>query len=477
MIVPPIVPPPPRPKSRLLVLAPFLVVALLFAVTDLLAMHKVRAIRHKNDEIVADALTSIELVSRMGRDIDQVKLLADRHIRTREPTAIAAIEQQIQSAQADYAVAAERYPLLLTQPGEAEVWHELQGKVAGLEAPLAETLTLSRRSQDAAARRALAELDVAFSGIFRDTVALVAINRGGAENMQQEVRALQRSSATILQVLALTGIGLSIAIGMGVVRLVQRREALLARYSELLHASNRELDAFAGRVAHDLRGPLATARMASEGLPRSVAPEQTRSVSALRRSLDRMGAVIEDLLALSRSQSTMQKAVCDPAPVAARLLEDLAPRAESEGVDLVVDVDPAAVQCSEGLLRQSIGNLVDNALKYRRREVPSRVEVIGRRTDHRYELTVRDNGVGMAPDDAAHAFDAFYRAPRTRAENGLGLGLSIVKRAIEACEGQVSVRSDLGEGSTFLLRLRLAEVPEVPVTPPAPERMLPASTR
>ena len=100
-------------------------------------------------------------------------------------------------------------------------------------------------------------------------------------------------------------------------------------------------------------------------------------------------------------------------------------------------VDHAVVSCSEGLLRQALTNLTENAVKYRRPDVGPEVEISGTAIDDGYELRVSDNGVGMAADEAGHVFEPFYRSSRTQSLPGTGLGLSIAtgwrKRAAEAC--------------------------------------------
>jgi signal transduction histidine kinase len=224
----------------------------------------------------------------------------------------------------------------------------------------------------------------------------------------------------------------------------------------MLEASNRELDVFAGRVAHDLRNPLSTAALATSRLSRqSPSPEQIKTFDVIHRSFGRMTAIIEDLLAISRIQGSAPVA-SDPAAAAQQVREELEPRVEGGDVSLLVDVQPARVRCSEGLLRQVMWNLADNALKYRRPEVRSRVEICGRAADGRYELSVGDNGVGISPDETGKVFAPFYRGAGETRPPGTGLGLSIVKRAVEANGGTVSVTSMLGRGSTFVARLPLA---------------------
>jgi len=170
-----------------------------------------------------------------------------------------------------------------------------------------------------------------------------------------------------------------------------------------------------------------------------------------------MEAVIEDLLALSRiGESTARDGVGDPALVAAQVRDDLAPRLESEAVTMQLAVEPAKVRCAEGLLRQAVSNLVDNAVKYRRPDVQASIDMVGHAAGKEYELRVSDNGVGMSYNEARQAFDPFFRAMRVREQQGTGLGLAIVKRVIEASGGSVVVDSRLGQGTTFIIRLSLA---------------------
>jgi signal transduction histidine kinase len=260
-----------------------------------------------------------------------------------------------------------------------------------------------------------------------------------------------------LQALALAGVTLSATLGVATARVLQQRNAKLCDDADRLEASNRELDAFAGRVAHDLRGPLTTATLAMSRLSRQpLAPDQAKAFETLQRSFGRMGDIIQDLLAISRVQASAPAAVCDPAAAAEQLREELAPRVEGSEVSLVIDVQPAMVRCSEGLLRQVMWNLTDNAMKYRRAEVRPHVEVCGRAADDRYELSVRDNGVGISPDETSKVFQPFYRSGAGQNAPGTGLGLSIVKRAVEANGGTISVTSEVGQGSMFVARLPLA---------------------
>ena len=221
-----------------------------------------------------------------------------------------------------------------------------------------------------------------------------------------------------------------------------------------LEARNNELDAFAGRVAHDIRGGLATIALATTALAAKVSRDD-RAMQILLRGTQSMEALVEDLLALARVEAFV-RGRCDPSAVVTQVVQDLAPRIEEKRVTLRVSVAPAEVACSEGLLRQAVTNLVDNAVKYRRPEVTPTVEISGTPRDGTYDLRVSDNGMGMSEDEIHRVTQPFYRSPRTRNVPGTGLGLSIVNRVAEASRGKLTVDTRLGEGSTFIVHLPLA---------------------
>jgi signal transduction histidine kinase len=264
--------------------------------------------------------------------------------------------------------------------------------------------------------------------------------------------------------LTLLGLGAVVVLGTALVgrwvsRQVAYREREMLRNAQTLEARNRELDAFAGRVAHDIRAPLTAIKLAVKPLGAKIPPGD-RTLGILERGVGRMEALVEDLLALARIE-TQTHGRCDPAVVVAEIEGDFASRLEAEKGVLRVSVSHAEVSCSEGLLRQAVANLVENAVKYHRAEAAPEVDISGSSCDSAYDLRVSDNGVGMSQEEAARVFEPFYRSPRTQDLPGTGLGLSIVSRVAEASGGRLSVETKLGQGSTFVVHLPLAESPRL----------------
>ena len=442
------------PKRRRLFLAPaFASIAVVFLLANLAAMVRARDIQSRTHLIVENMLTSVALVTHMQRDVDHERLLVDAHIFEKTAVDLRRIEGQIDATEASFDADARAYDPLATLPGERAAWQKAQGDVLSARAPIAEVLALSRQGRDDEARRAMAALDGRFEEISVDVAELVRINRTEADEQVRCIAALQRSWMIFFTALMALGIVATLMVAWRAIRLVRLRETQAGQYAAALEERNRDLDAFAGRVAHDLRGPLTTISLAAAALALKAHGEDSTS-SILRRGVTRMEKLIEDLLALSRIDA-QRVGACDPSLSVAEIREELGPRLEREGGTLRAEVAPAKVRCGDGLLRQVLWNLVDNGLKYRRPDVPPEIEIRGRAHGRQYELLVSDNGAGMSPDEAHKAFEPFYRAPRVHELPGTGLGLSIVKRVIEASGGRVSVDSQLGSGTTFAIRLSL----------------------
>jgi two-component system OmpR family sensor kinase len=403
-----------------------------------------------------DSLASIELVAKIGRDIDQERILVDDHIFERPNVAMAQIEVQIQRYVRDLQAAREAYRPLIDLPNELSTWKRAEAEIARFDVAMASALTLSRSNRDEEAHAAMASVLREYDDLDRLLADLIRLNRKGASDALAHIKDLERSAEKVVVGVRIAGLVLLVLLGRWTLRRIALYEAQRARMLAALEDRNRELDAFSGRVAHDLRSPLAALALTTEHLYRVAPVEQASAIERLRRVIKRIEVMIEDLLALSRIERSPENESCDPSRVATTIGEDFVERFGEEAT-LRRDVAPAHVACGEGLLRQAVWNLIDNGVKYRRHEVRPELVLSGRLTSEGYELRVSDNGMGMSPEDASHAFEPFYRAERALAMNGTGLGLSIVKRIVEARRGTVSVESRPEQGTTFFVRLSLAK--------------------
>jgi len=404
--------------------------------------------------LYGDALTSIELITRIARDLDQQRILLDMHILEADSPGMAQVERDINRAATDLQQAMNAYSPHVELPGEEITWGQAQQLIAPFETTKTEVLVLSRQNRDAEARAKLtAEFDE-FTELQRRIAELIAIDRAGADAAMTRTRTLRRVNVIALLATGIVVLLVVIILGRRAIRRITSYQDQITGYARMLEDRNRELDAFAGRLAHDLLGPLGSLTLSADLLSQPGGAHQA-ALDRLRRGIDHISTMTRDLLAFARADTSAASAPCDPAVVAAKVGDDFLVRLGNEA-SLHLDVEAAAVACREGLLRQVLWNLVENGVKYRREDVDARIAVSGHADAGWYELRVSDNGRGIQPEDAVHVFEPFYRADPTRHIPGTGLGLSIVKRIIEAGGGAISVETEPGHGSTFVLRVPLA---------------------
>ena len=246
-------------------------------------------------------------------------------------------------------------------------------------------------------------------------------------------------------------------------------------------------------VSHELRTPVASIRGHVESLMIAAENAEARGdgvsidhaqfgnyLGIIHRETERLGALVDDLLALARSESgelSLTLREIDAASVVREVHETLAPLAWRDRSVTVIVEDAGrlpAVMADRDRLAQVLLNLVRNAITHTHSGGIVSMTVSENGPDGRFDpgyltITVADTGAGIAQEDLDRIFERFYRvdASRNRASGGFGLGLSIVKDLVTAMGGTISARSSLGEGSHFYVRLRRSQpVDRVPVLAP-----------
>jgi signal transduction histidine kinase len=441
-------------SSRRFITTAFALVGLGALAATLFAVAQTRLLETNVRHLVGDMLTSMRLVRQLEDEVQRRRDLVIDHIAVKDPDETAALDAELAAAQDRIATRLRAYERWIDLPGERDTWKRTLADVAALDEPISRALTLSRANRDVEARQVMDEAASRFAVVGVDFDQVIAINDRGATQSLAGFATIRQRLVLILLGLGLAAVAGTIVVGRWSVRQITRREVEMTLAASRLEARNNELDAFAGRVAHDIRGGLATIALATTALAAKVSRDD-RAMQILLRGTQSMEALVEDLLALARVEAFV-RGRCDPSAVVTQVVQDLAPRIEEKRVTLRVSVAPAEVACSEGLLRQAVTNLVDNAVKYRRPEVTPTVEISGTPRDGTYDLRVSDNGMGMSEDEIHRVTQPFYRSPRTRNVPGTGLGLSIVNRVAEASRGKLTVDTRLGEGSTFIVHLPLA---------------------
>ena len=225
-----------------------------------------------------------------------------------------------------------------------------------------------------------------------------------------------------------------------------------------LEVANRELDAYAHSVSHDLRAPLrgiaGIAGILEEDFGQALGGAGLRLVGAIRSNCERMTRLIEDLLSFSR----LSRQPLDTRPVAmndlvSEVLAELRSGCENRSIRFSI-ADLGVVQADPALLKQVLVNLLGNAIKYTGRRDEASVQV-GLSTDAGGAPVyfVRDNGAGFDMRHAGRLFTAFARLHRPDEFDGTGVGLAIVQRIIQRHGGNVWAEGAVGQGATFFFRL------------------------
>lgn len=237
---------------------------------------------------------------------------------------------------------------------------------------------------------------------------------------------------------------------------------LNARLFEALEARNRDLDAFAYSISHDLKVPLTMVRGYAEALfllfGERMGTEEQKLAQRILDGADRMTALINHLLLLSRaSRITESPEAVNTGEAVQAAVKRLWDIAIERDVRIEVSPELPAVYGYSAWVEQIFDNLIDNAIKYIGQHNPNpRIIIDGRREGEMVHLWVQDNGLGLTSEQLAHLFEMFTRFHQGESE-GTGLGLSIVKRAVESMRGRIWAESPgPGLGTTFHILLPAA---------------------
>ncbi|MCR4406924.1 MAG: ATP-binding protein [Anaerolineae bacterium] len=212
---------------------------------------------------------------------------------------------------------------------------------------------------------------------------------------------------------------------------------------------------FVATVSHDLRSPLQMIYTYAGLLPEMgpMNEMQLEFVEGINQSVEKMSALITDLLDLAKIEAGMEMTVkvCQVDNLIRAALTETLQKAMAKSISIHTEIEaPLPLVAGDPTrLEQVMTNLLDNAIKY----TPNggRVTVAARSGDREIIVEVRDTGIGISAEDQAHIFEKFFRvkSPQTEGIEGTGLGLAIVRSIIERHGGRVWVHSRLGVGSTF----------------------------
>jgi two-component system phosphate regulon sensor histidine kinase PhoR len=223
---------------------------------------------------------------------------------------------------------------------------------------------------------------------------------------------------------------------------------------------------FINNMTHEFKTPITSISLATQLLQEELKPGKNESIlrylGIIKDENTRLGQQVERVLQtaqMEKEEITLKRKKVDISALVHQVAEINGPLIESVNGSLKLNIGnlPSTVELDEVHISNVLNNLIDNAVKYS----PSnpQVEILAGIQDQGISIQVKDHGMGMPKEALSNIFDAFYRVPTGNVHNvkGFGLGLSYVKKIVEAHGGKVHVKSKLGEGSTFEIYLPYVE--------------------
>ncbi len=411
---------------------------------------------------------------------------------------MAEVQEEVRAAetgQRGYIITGERRYLAPYERATEQVWsdlQELEGIVQDreqqeklqqlrplLQAKLDELAqTVALRSQSFEAAVEVVRTDVG-QKLMEDIQAVAEAFRNRERRLLDERTArLEADVAWTTRVAGLTGLLAVLSAVLGVIWLArQRSQARLLvaerrfraeleqqvqdRTTELVEV-NRELDAFAYTISHDLRAPLRAmhgfADALLEDFGSTLPKEGQRFVSRIRAAALRMDALISDILTysrLAREEVSLRPVALEAA--VDQVLANMAPLIEETRATISVAHPLPAVNAHRPTLVQAIENLLTNAIKFVAPGTRADVRITAEQRDDFVRLTIDDNGIGLDPAQHERVFQPFQRLHGVEAYPGTGIGLAIVRRSMDRMGGSCGVDPKPGGGSRFWIELQAAK--------------------
>ena len=220
-----------------------------------------------------------------------------------------------------------------------------------------------------------------------------------------------------------------------------------------LESANKELEAFSYSVSHDLRAPLrgmaGFARILMEDYAEQLPEDAVRSLKRIQDNAQKMGTLIDDLLAFSRlSRQALTKQPINPGDLVRQILEELRGDQDGRSLDIVIEEMPQFLG-DPALFKQVYVNLLANALKFTRKCDPGRIAIGCQNLDGEDVYFVKDNGVGFDMRYANKLFGVFQRLHDAKEYEGTGVGLAIVQRVITRHGGRLWADAEIEKGASF----------------------------
>ncbi len=247
-------------------------------------------------------------------------------------------------------------------------------------------------------------------------------------------------------------------------RQVEQNARKLGEKNRELEEAYRTKGEFLANMSHELRTPLNAiigfSRLMKRKL-KDLPPRQAKNLDLIKQSGEQLLILVNDLLDFEKIEAgklTVKREAVDFATLWESLQTTLTPVAQEKelGLKFTSEDAPVSIHTDKERLRQILTNLITNAIKY---SDEGEISVVARTVESHLEVCVKDQGIGMSPEQVEKIFDPFHQvdSSRTRERGGVGLGLAIVGRLVRILRGTIDVSSTPGEGSTFVVKLPLVD--------------------
>jgi signal transduction histidine kinase len=452
-----------RVPRRALVTA-FVAVTVSFVISTAYSQHTATRIDRPALDIARNAAPSIQHLAAARAELRSLQLDLIDQLNALED-GLPVVENEVRKARVRLDAQVRAYLVLPFFPGERRLWLSVQERMRLFDHEVDRVLAALRARDRETARRLInGPLDQVADRVSDALYHSVSFNADQAARLAVDIEITRHRSFSVAVVLNVLSAVAAIFAAVVVLRVLRSSARLAQLRSQLLTRQARELEAFAGRVAHDILSPLGTVVLAFDLLQMKSSDDSGRRLlERSRRSLLRVKSIVEDLLTFARSGAAPKPGEhADLQKVVQEVVHELDGEASAGQVTLAVELEgPAELACATGVLASIVSNLVKNAIKYLGerpvRKVCVRSRALSGSREGHVRVEVIDSGPGIAAELQEVIFLPHVRgvsaSESAASPGGLGLGLATVKLLVQAHGGSVGLESVVGSGSTFWFEL------------------------